>query len=116
MEMQDWFEKLSPPSGGLEGLRRKLEPREGRFLADRLTPARLAGAAAVILVLGAAGYRFLPLGPPSPPDYGIFQRYMEAPPNEAVSLRETEGSELRLVREPTDNPAVALYWIVEADG
>lgn len=114
--MQEPFEMLSPPSGGVEGLRKKLETFENRSSAfSAWGPSKVAAAAMIVACILVGGYRVLPLNGPPPQDYGIFQRYMEAPPEEAVSLVGSESAQLRLVQQPTSNPAVKLYWIEDLD-
>lgn len=112
--MDNPFERLSPPPGGVEGLRRKLEALENRrsFFSGWKLPS-VAAAAMVASFLLIIGYSVLPLKAPLSRDYGIFQQYMDAPPAEAVSLVGTESARLRLVQQPVGNPAVKMYWIEE---
>lgn len=110
--MEKLFENLLPPPGGLEGLRRKLEAPASRSFSRHWIPIPLAATAAVVVLgLGMLSYRVLPPEQHPEQKYGIFQRYMEAPPNEAVSLLPRDDADLRLVQQPTGNPAITLYWI-----
>lgn len=116
MAMNNPFEKLSPPPGGVEGLRRKLGALENRnSLFSGWQLPRMAAAGVVASLLLIIGYNVLSLQAPPARDYGIFQKYMETPPAEAVSLVGTESARLRLVQQPVGNPAVKMYWIEEVE-
>ena len=118
--MNDPFERLAPPPGGLAGLRRKLEARErpGGERRDALAglslPRVAAGLMAVLAVM-AVGYRLLPSAPPAPDrGYGIFQPYMENNREPVRLAAESSAAGLNLVEQRTSNSAIRFYWIEEA--
>lgn len=114
--MENPFKRLVPPTGGVKGLRRKLDALENqRFVDNAWARARLAVVAVTACFLLVVGYSIRPVKSPSSQNYGIFQRYMEVPSAKAVSLIGTENSRLRLVQQPSDNPMISLYWIEEVE-
>ena len=120
------FERLDPPAGGLEALRRRLaeeRPRPAAAWAWRLSwgGAALAAVAAVALLLARP-----PLPPPEAPGCGAFCQAVSAsgsptlvvlgldhPPTVAV---EAAAPGLAVREVPTGRADVTFYWVGSVSG
>ncbi len=108
MKHEEVFEQLTPPAGGLDRLRERLDERPRAWL--RFAPPAVAFAVA----LAAAALLFFPGEAPDPvlrADTAEVEVGRLPMPTAAVSLVGEQRATAALSEVKTANPDVAFYWV-----